>query len=50
MPLALRTLEFDRIVDVVSGLAITPLGAEALDAERQATGVGLARRLIWAAA
>ena len=30
MALALRTLEFDRIVDVVSGLAITPLGAEAL--------------------
>jgi DNA mismatch repair protein MutS2 len=28
--LALRTLEFDRIVDVVSGLALTPLGVDAL--------------------
>src|SRR5262245_24732025 len=28
--LALRTLEFDRIVDVVTGLALTPLGAAAL--------------------
>lgn len=28
--LALRTLEFDRIVEVVTGLALTPLGAEAL--------------------
>jgi DNA mismatch repair protein MutS2 len=28
--LALRTLEFDRIVDVVTGLALTPLGAGAL--------------------
>ena len=28
--LALRTLEFDRIVEVVSGLALTPLGADAL--------------------
>src|SRR5829696_7816526 len=32
MSLALRTLEFDRIVDVVVGLALTPLGAEALSA------------------
>lgn len=30
MPLVLRTLEFDRIVDVVTGLALTPLGAEVL--------------------
>jgi DNA mismatch repair protein MutS2 len=30
MPLALRTLEFDRIVDVVTGLALTPVGADAL--------------------
>jgi DNA mismatch repair protein MutS2 len=30
MSLALRTLEFDRIVEVVTGLALTPLGAEAL--------------------
>jgi DNA mismatch repair protein MutS2 len=30
MSLALRTLEFDRIVDVVRGLALTPVGAEAL--------------------
>jgi DNA mismatch repair protein MutS2 len=30
MSLALRTLEFDRIVDVVTGLALTPLGAAAL--------------------
>jgi DNA mismatch repair protein MutS2 len=28
--LALRTLEFDRIVEVVAGLALTPLGAEVL--------------------
>ena len=28
--LALRTLEFDRIVEVVTGLALTPLGAERL--------------------
>ncbi len=28
--LALRTLEFDRIVEVVTGLALTPLGAAAL--------------------
>src|SRR5688500_17280213 len=28
--LALRTLEFDRIVEVVTGLALTPLGAEVL--------------------
>jgi dsDNA-specific endonuclease/ATPase MutS2 len=28
--LALRTLEFDRIVEVVTGLALTSLGAEAL--------------------
>ena len=28
--LALRTLEFDRIVEVVAGLALTPLGAAAL--------------------
>jgi DNA mismatch repair protein MutS2 len=28
--LALRTLEFDRIVEVVAGLALTPLGAERL--------------------
>jgi DNA mismatch repair protein MutS2 len=28
--LALRTLEFDRIVEVVSGLALTPLGSSAL--------------------
>jgi DNA mismatch repair protein MutS2 len=28
--LALRTLEFDRIVEVVSGLALTPMGAAAL--------------------
>ncbi|MGQ0736263.1 MAG: endonuclease MutS2, partial [Acidobacteriota bacterium] len=32
MTLALRTLEFDRIVLVVRGLALTPLGAEAIDA------------------
>jgi DNA mismatch repair protein MutS2 len=37
MPLALRTLEFDRIVDVVAGLAITPLGAEALRGLEPAT-------------
>jgi DNA mismatch repair protein MutS2 len=30
MALALRTLEFDRIVDVVTGLALTPLGANVL--------------------
>lgn len=30
--LALRTLEFDRIVDVIVGLALTPLGAERLGA------------------
>src|SRR5687767_9672500 len=30
--LALRTLEFNRIVDAVAGLALTPLGAEALAA------------------
>jgi DNA mismatch repair protein MutS2 len=30
MALALRTLEFDRIVDVVTGLALTPLGSAAL--------------------
>ena len=30
MSFALRTLEFDRIVDVVIGLALTPLGAAAL--------------------
>jgi DNA mismatch repair protein MutS2 len=35
--LALRTLEFDRIVEVVSGLALTPLGAEALAALEPAT-------------
>ena len=28
--LALRTLEFDRIVEVITGLALTPLGAEVL--------------------
>jgi DNA mismatch repair protein MutS2 len=28
--LALRTLEFDRIVEVVTGLALTPMGAEVL--------------------
>src|SRR5688500_8828201 len=28
--LALRTLEFDRIVEVVSGLALTPMGTEVL--------------------
>ncbi|MBA3271005.1 MAG: hypothetical protein H0T71_10880, partial [Acidobacteria bacterium] len=28
--LALRTLEFDRIVEVVTGLALTPLGAQVL--------------------
>src|SRR5262245_4198198 len=37
MSLALRTLEFDRIVDVVSGLALTPLGADALHALEPAT-------------
>src|SRR5262245_38368092 len=37
MTLALRTLEFDRIVDVVSGLALTPLGADALHALEPAT-------------
>jgi DNA mismatch repair protein MutS2 len=31
MSLALRTLEFDRIVDVVAGLALTPLGSAALE-------------------
>jgi DNA mismatch repair protein MutS2 len=30
--LALRTLEFDRVVDVVAGLALTPLGGNALAA------------------
>ncbi len=30
MALALRTLEFDRIVEVVTGLALTPLGSAAL--------------------
>ena len=30
MSFALRTLEFDRIVDVVTGLALTPLGAASL--------------------
>jgi DNA mismatch repair protein MutS2 len=30
MSLALRTLEFDRVVDVVAGLALTPLGAASL--------------------
>ncbi len=30
MPLSLRTLEFDRIVEVVTGLALTPLGSAAL--------------------
>ncbi len=30
--LALHTLEFDRIVDVVTGLALTPLGADAVAA------------------
>jgi DNA mismatch repair protein MutS2 len=30
MSLALRTLEFDRIVEVVTGLALTPLGADTL--------------------
>src|SRR4029450_1106081 len=37
MPLALRTLEFDRIVEVVSGLALTPLGAAALASLEPAT-------------
>ena len=35
--LALRTLEFDRIVEVVSGLALTPPGADALAALMPAT-------------
>ncbi len=30
MTLALRTLEFDRIVEVVTGLALTPLGEREL--------------------
>jgi DNA mismatch repair protein MutS2 len=32
MALALRTLEFDRIVELVTGFALTPLGAEVLAA------------------
>jgi DNA mismatch repair protein MutS2 len=35
--LALRTLEFDRIVDVVTGLALTPLGTTALEELTPAT-------------
>ena len=31
MSFALRTLEFDRIIDVVAGLALTPLGGAALE-------------------
>ena len=38
MPLALRTLEFDRIVEVVRGLALTPLGAS------RACGAGTGHR------
>jgi DNA mismatch repair protein MutS2 len=37
MSFALRTLEFDLIIDVVSGLALTPLGAEALRGLEPAT-------------
>jgi DNA mismatch repair protein MutS2 len=37
--LALRSLEFDRIVEVVTGLALTPLGADALSALRPDTDV-----------
>ena len=43
--LALRTLEFDRIVEVVTGLALTPLGAAALAAlepETDPKAVGMA--------
>ena len=35
--LALKTLEFDRIVDAVRALALTPLGSAALDALEPST-------------